>query len=82
MMLDPGCKGGRRISENPAWGPLFISRRSFAIFSSDEAEVFRHPLNSAAASMDACAKKWLSVSTNDNPVRSASFAAILFPNPG
>ncbi len=32
MMLLPGCSAGSAISAKPASGPLFIQRKSFAIF--------------------------------------------------
>ncbi len=32
MMLLPGCRAGSAISARPASGPLFIQRRSLAIF--------------------------------------------------
>ncbi len=32
MMLLPGCSAGSAISPRPASGPLFIQRRSLAIF--------------------------------------------------
>ena len=32
MMLLPGCSAGRLISASPVRGPLFIQRRSLAIF--------------------------------------------------
>ncbi len=32
MMLLPGCSAGSSISPRPASGPLFIQRRSLAIF--------------------------------------------------
>jgi hypothetical protein len=32
MMLLPGCSAGSAISPKPASGPLFIQRRSLAIF--------------------------------------------------
>src|SRR5512146_551130 len=36
MMLEPGWSAGRAISPRPAIGPLFIQRRSFAIFKNDD----------------------------------------------
>src|SRR5208282_1190125 len=43
MMLEPGCKAGNAISPSPASGPLFIQRRSFAIFH----QAHRHDLELA-----------------------------------
>ena len=40
MMLLPGCSAGSAISPKPASGPLFIQRRSFAIFIRLTASVF------------------------------------------
>ena len=39
MMLLPGCSAGSAISPSPASGPLFIQRRSLAIFISATASV-------------------------------------------
>ncbi len=37
MMLDPGCRSGRRISPSPVRGPEPIQRRSLQILLSDTA---------------------------------------------
>ena len=50
MMLLPGCSAGSAISPSPASGPLFIQRRSFAIFIRLTAMVFSWPDSSTAAS--------------------------------
>ncbi len=50
MMLLPGCSAGRAISPRPASGPLFIQRRSFAIFMRLTAIVLSWPESSTAAS--------------------------------
>ncbi len=39
IMLLPGCRAGSTISPSPATGPLFIHRRSLAIFVSATAAV-------------------------------------------
>ena len=41
MMLLPGCSAGSAISPSPASGPLFIQRRSLAIFISATASVLQ-----------------------------------------
>ncbi len=41
IMLEPGCSAGSVISPSPAMGPLFIQRKSLAIFISAEAAVLR-----------------------------------------
>ncbi len=50
MMLLPGWRAGRTISPMPAMGPLFIQRKSLAIFIRLTATVFSCPLSSTAAS--------------------------------
>jgi hypothetical protein len=57
MMLLPGCSAGNAISPRPASGPLFIQRRSLAIFIIDTASVRSWPDNSTAASCDDIASK-------------------------
>ncbi len=79
MMLEPGWSAGRDISPSPAIGPLFIQRRSLAIFMKDEAVVFRCPHSSTAVSMVAWAAKWLSVSYKGEFVRPASLSATILP---
>ncbi len=50
MMLLPGCSAGSAISPRPASGPLFIQRRSLAIFITLTAMTFNWPDSSTAAS--------------------------------
>ena len=50
MMLLPGCSAGRAISPRPASGPLFIQRRSLAIFMRLTASTFSCPDSSTAVS--------------------------------
>ena len=57
MMLLPGCSAGNVSSARPASGPLFIQRRSLAIFMSATASVRSWPENSTAASCDPIAAK-------------------------
>jgi hypothetical protein len=57
MMLLPGCSAGNEISPSPASGPLFIQRRSLAIFISDTASVRSCPDNSTAESCADIASK-------------------------
>ena len=57
MMLLPGCSAGSAISPSPASGPLFIQRRSFAIFISATASVRSCPDSSTAVSCDDSASK-------------------------
>jgi len=52
MMLLPGCSAGSAISASPARGPLFIQRRSLAIFIKLTASTFSWPDSSTAASWD------------------------------
>src|SRR5574341_711023 len=53
MMLDPGWAK----YPCPAMGPLFIHRRSFAIFMNDDAVALSWPESSTAVSMVAWAAK-------------------------
>ncbi len=58
MMLLPGCSAGKRNPHRgPASGPLFIQRRSLAIFIIDTASVRSCPDSSTAASCDDIASK-------------------------
>jgi hypothetical protein len=57
MMLLPGCSAGRDISLNPASGPLFIQRRSLAIFIRLTASVRNWPDSSTAVSCAASEAK-------------------------
>jgi hypothetical protein len=57
MMLLPGCSAGSEISPRPASGPLFIQRRSFAIFMRLTAMVLSCPESSTAVSWDESASK-------------------------
>ena len=57
MMLLPGCSAGSAISPRPASGPLFIQRRSLAIFIRLTAIVFSWPDSSTAVSCDDSASK-------------------------
>ena len=50
MMLLPGWRSGSAISARPASGPLFIQRRSFAIFMMLTAVVLSWPDSSTAVS--------------------------------
>ncbi len=50
MMLLPGCRAGSVISPRPASGPLFIQRRSLAIFIRLTASTLSWPDSSTAAS--------------------------------
>ncbi len=50
MMLLPGCSAGSAISPSPASGPLFIQRRSFAIFIRLTAMTLSCPESSTAVS--------------------------------
>ncbi len=50
MMLLPGCRAGSAISASPASGPLFIQRKSLAIFMRLTAITFNCPDSSTAVS--------------------------------
>ncbi len=50
MMLLPGCNAGSAISPKPASGPLFIQRRSLAIFIRLTATTLSWPDSSTAVS--------------------------------
>ena len=50
MMLLPGWTAGKAISASPAKGPLFIQRRSLAIFIRLTAVVLSWPESSTAVS--------------------------------
>ena len=50
MIEEPGCKASSSISPRPASGPLFIQRRSFAIFITLTAMTFSWPDSCTAAS--------------------------------
>jgi len=52
MMLLPGCRAGSVISPRPASGPLFIQRRSLAIFIRQVASVRNWPDSSTAVSCE------------------------------
>ena len=57
MMLLPGCSDGSAISASPASGPLFIQRKSFAIFMRETAVVLSCPDSSTAVSCELSASK-------------------------
>ena len=57
MMLLPGWSGGSAISPSPASGPLFIRRRSLAIFMRLTAMTFSCPDSSTAVSCADMASK-------------------------
>ena len=57
MMLLPGCSAGSEISPNPASGPLFIQRRSFAIFMRLTPTTLSCPDSSTAVSWQESASK-------------------------
>ena len=82
MMLDPGCRSGRWISERPVVGPEPIQRRSLQILVSPTAIVRSTPLSSTSESRVPCASKWLRASVNGCPVASASRAIAAAAKPG
>ena len=57
MMLLPGCNAGNAISPKPANGPLFIQRRSLAIFMRLTATTFSCPESSTPVSWADIASK-------------------------
>ena len=57
MMLLPGCNAGSAISAKPANGPLFIQRKSFAIFIRLTLKTLSWPESSTAVSWLASAAK-------------------------
>ncbi len=82
MMLLPGCRPGSAISPRPASGPLFIQRRSFAIFIRLTATVFNWPLISTAASWVLNPSKKLSLLRKFIRVAADRLAATRGPNSG
>ena len=50
MMLLPGCSAGSAISAKPAKGPLFIQRKSLAIFIELTLKTLSCPDSSTAVS--------------------------------
>jgi hypothetical protein len=57
MMLLPGWRAGSAISPSPERGPLFIQRRSFAIFMREVAYVRSAPEKATTASGEERARK-------------------------
>ena len=81
MMLEPGCSATSEISPRPASGPLFIQRRSLAIFIRLVAITFNWPLISTAASWLLCPSKKFSMLVNGTPVIERSSDATRGPKP-
>jgi hypothetical protein len=81
MMLDPGCRSGRKISVSPVRGPDPIHRMSLATLYSDIAMVRSWPLVSTSPSRAPCASKWSRASVSGSPVAVATSAMTRAENP-
>ena len=68
MIEEPGSLSGRRISPIAQRGPDASNRKSFAIFMSEQASVFRWPDVSTIASWAAMASNLFSAVVNGMPV--------------
>ncbi len=82
MMLDPGCRSGRRISPRPARGPDPIQRRSVHVLCRPTAIVRSWPLVSTRASRLPCASKWSRASVSGSSVSSARTPITFSGKPG
>ena len=82
MMLLPGCRAAREISASPATGPLFMARRSLAIFSRDTDNPRSWALSSREASWLLMLANRLRLGVKGRPEASAIRLTTFAPNRG
>ena len=81
IILLPACNAGKLISPSPASGPLFIHRKSLAIFINATAKVFNCPLISTLVSWQLRPMNLLGIEVKPTCVSFSSSSDTFSPKP-